>query len=359
MFFGLADGKPYTIEILNPEGNCDPVIELYAENGKTQLFRVDDGAAGINETLNVPSFTADGIYYVRILNKSGVYGEETAYELKVYRPGAFMLGVIAGTIESAANRAPMSGVRLHTNGGQTAVSSQGEYEMPHPEGRFSLTVEAKGFKTVSENVEVPEGEIVIKNFTMVPESTTTSSIKPSTTTTRPSTTTTQPGTTTIRPSTTTIQTGTTTAQPFTTTTQPSTTTTQPSTTTTSVRKLCPAAFVFGGQETKEIKVLREYRDQVLAQSAKGKMLINAYYTHADEITAILASHPQLAERFRKCIKEANPSIENALIHKRLILSHKLRTQIISLAQDIKEHSSPYLGKGIERAIKKSSTVHNQ
>ena len=101
-------------------------------------------------------------------------------------------------------------------------------------------------------------------------------------------------------------------------------------------------------------MLREYRDQVLSQSAIGRVLINAYYIHADEITAILSSHPQLAERARDCIERAIPSIEKALIHKKLILSHKLRTQIISLARDIKDHSTPYLKNGIERAIKNNN-----
>lgn len=77
MFHGEA-GKPYTIEIRNPEERCDPVIELYDADGDTLLKRTQDELASNLEW----KCEEEGIYLVKVKNADPeIFGENTGYEI--------------------------------------------------------------------------------------------------------------------------------------------------------------------------------------------------------------------------------------------------------------------------------------
>lgn len=172
-FYGLA-GETYTIEAGNLGGLCNPVLELYAGDGITLL------GYGWNKIDNRVYFDwlcqDEGIYFVRAWNLSGAMGKDTEYDLRVYKPEAPLLGTIAGSVINSKTRALLTGVKIRTNGNQTALSQQGEYLIAHPEGTYTMTAEATGYRLFTDNVSVSEGEIVIKNISMVPITTSTSTI---------------------------------------------------------------------------------------------------------------------------------------------------------------------------------------
>ena len=51
-----------------------------------------------------------------------------------------------------------------------------------------------------------------------------------------------------------------------------------------------ASVVYGGENTLEVNVLREYRDNVLMQDGMGKKFIEFYYSGAGEKTAKFIEH---------------------------------------------------------------------
>jgi len=68
-----------------------------------------------------------------------------------------------------------------------------------------------------------------------------------------------------------------------------------------VRALCLAASVLGAED-RRLDDLRRFRDQVLAATPAGRVLIQLYYDHEDEIADMLATRPALAAQAR-CLME--------------------------------------------------------
>jgi hypothetical protein len=247
-------------------------------------------------------------------------GKDTEYELRVYKPEALLLGTIAGSVVDSRTRAALSGVTVRTNGGQSGQSQQGEYLIAHPEGTYSMTAEAAGYNIYTGSVSVTEGEIVIKNISMVAKTT-------STTTTVGSTTSTTTGS------------GSTTTSPSTTSSSTTTTTTRPG--------ICPVQQVVGSESSKEIRVFRQYRDQRLAKSAEGLVCIYLYYRHAPELNQIFAARPQLAAQAKALITQVLPAVEMSLKdHARVRFSHAHYQEACRLLMQIQGDASPGLRKAL-------------
>jgi len=166
-FYGLS-GEAYTIKASNLGSNCDTVIELYDSDGTTLLASMDDGFTGEDELLDW-ACPQDGIYYVKVRHyDSGVYGENTEYDLEVYRPIGPLFGFIMGTITNASTGEPMEGVQITTNGNASALSlPDGTYLMIHPAGMFTVTAKASGYTPVSyPDVEVSDAGMTTRDFKM-------------------------------------------------------------------------------------------------------------------------------------------------------------------------------------------------
>jgi hypothetical protein len=352
MFYGLS-GETYTIEAANLGSLCSPMLELYDGDGITLLGSGWSKISAENRVYFDWQCQTEGVYFVRAWNMSGAMGKDTEYTLRVYKPEAPLMGVIAGSVTDSKTHAFLGGVKIRTNGNQTAVSQRGEYEMAHPEGSFTLTAEVKGYQTFSGSVSVAEGEIAIKNITLVPRASSTTSIRTTTTTTAATVT---QSTTSISSSTTTTGAGlstTTSGNVSSTTTsapEPSTTSTinTPSTTTTSRKRLCPVQQLFNGEDTREVRVLRAFRDQLMAQSAIGNILINGYYKYDYEMEAIFTANPDLAVRAKKLIQGIAPVLESSLQNKqKVIISTEQFFAIQRILADFKKEASPEFGKIIE------------
>jgi hypothetical protein len=82
-FYGTG-GLPYTLHVLNPGPNCDPVIAVYDSTTATAPVSqpVDNHGPGQEETWTTLSLTRTGVYYLKLFNaNSSLYGAGTSYTL--------------------------------------------------------------------------------------------------------------------------------------------------------------------------------------------------------------------------------------------------------------------------------------
>ena len=167
-FYAVA-GETYTVEVSDTGSNCDAVIELYGTNGTSRITVKDDGGAGESEELNWVC-PQDGIYFVKVRNyEVSVYGENTAYALKVYRPIGPLSGFVTGIVLDGVNQLPLPNARIKSAAQQTAVSlTDGNYLMVHPPGTVQITSQMDGYISATHTVIVSEGGSVTQNFILTP-----------------------------------------------------------------------------------------------------------------------------------------------------------------------------------------------
>jgi DNA-binding beta-propeller fold protein YncE len=171
-FYGIAE-EIYEIEVTNPGDRCDAVIELYDTDGTTLLKGPrDDYREGEDELMDWRC-TRDGIYYVMIKHyEPGIFGDDTEYDLKIFRPIAAYIGFIEGIITNASSGNSIAGAVITTNDNASALSLDGgAYLIIHPAGSFTVTANAPGYIPSSyANVQVNEGGTTTRPFTLVPVS---------------------------------------------------------------------------------------------------------------------------------------------------------------------------------------------
>jgi uncharacterized protein YjiK len=171
-FYGIAE-EIYEIEVTNPGEHCDAVIELYDIDGTTLLKGPWDYYREGEDELMDWRCTRDGIYYVMIKHyEPGIFGDDTEYDLKIFRPIAAYIGFIEGIITNASSGNSIAGAVITTNDNASALSLDGgAYLIIHPAGSFTVTANAPGYIPSSyANVQVNEGGTTTRPFTLVPVS---------------------------------------------------------------------------------------------------------------------------------------------------------------------------------------------
>jgi len=171
-FYGIAE-EIYEIEVTNPGEHCDAVIELYDTDGTTLLKGPWDYYREGEDEFMDWRCTRDGIYYAMIKQYDpGVFGDDTGYDLKIFRPIAPFIGFIEGTITNASSGDSITGAVITTNDNASALSfDDGAYLIIHPAGSFTVTADAPGYIPSSyANVQINEGGTTTRPFTLVPVS---------------------------------------------------------------------------------------------------------------------------------------------------------------------------------------------
>ncbi|MCK9364544.1 MAG: Ig-like domain-containing protein [Syntrophales bacterium] len=161
-------GIVYEIKASNLGQYADVVLDLYDTDGETLLTSVDDGFNGQDELL---SWTAPekGIYYVRVRQyDAAVFGAETNYDLRIYRPVAPDIGTIRGIILSDTAQARISGAAILASLG-SAISSNGDFILKVEAGTVSVQAEANGYQSATiPNVQVQAGQETVVDISMLP-----------------------------------------------------------------------------------------------------------------------------------------------------------------------------------------------
>ena len=74
---------------------------------------------------------------------------------------------------------------------------------------------------------------------------------------------------------------------------------------------CAAESVLA-DDPESLSLLRQFRDDVLAKSEKGKALIKLYYENSPQIVQVIKKNPALKEKYRKSLKAIIPTIKKAV-----------------------------------------------
>ncbi len=105
---------------------------------------------------------------------------------------------------------------------------------------------------------------------------------------------------------------------------------------------------------KEVQMLRQFRDQRLAQSSAGQLLIKLYYQHSAEVSLLLEKNPRLAAEAKKLITNLLPALSaNKDQNRKIVLSKPQRAAVMSLLQMVQEHASPALKQALSRVVRLS------
>ncbi|MDM8522756.1 dockerin type I repeat-containing protein [Desulfococcaceae bacterium HSG8] len=124
-FYGLK-GESYVVKVIDPEPDCDIVIELYEANSAAAL----ENSADDDEYL----LLKDGIHYVKLSNDNpDKYGEFTGYKVEVILKKMPEAVLFTGTVTNAFSRIPLGDVMLKTSQNYSALSEgdDGSYTMYH------------------------------------------------------------------------------------------------------------------------------------------------------------------------------------------------------------------------------------
>ena len=336
-FYGYVDD--YNVYVTGVGSRCAIVIEIYKRDGKTLFIKpFDETGAGEDVTFTL-DVTEEDIYFVRLRNSDpATYGEDTEYKLmvKVTTSGKPLpSGIVVGFISDSESGEGINNGLIKTNAGAAALPDRGYYIMLHPAGGYFLTVTADGYLTAVTQFQLDAGQQIIKDISMTPDgSASTSSTSSSTSTSTAASTT----TTTVDTTTTIVHTTTTTVG------ETNTTTSMDGTTTTTsiddgdykgglgepcyedgtcneglkcvglVCMKCPASSILD-EDDPRLDTIRQFRDELLAKSTMGRKLTELYYKNGKKIIAILDRYPEVKNLTKKLLESLVPVMEMMLKNK--------------------------------------------
>ncbi len=131
-------------------------------------------------------------------------------------------------------------------------------------------------------------------------------------------------------------------------------------TTTTIR--CVFTETLSLEGSKEIDVIRSFRDNRLQHTEAGLRFIYYYYRHATELIGILDSNPDIADPARGLSAALAAAIQSGIRADRQILfSEKQCNEIRMLLEDIDTHASAELHRAIESSLNtlKEDTFWNE
>lgn len=251
-FYGVTKRPAiaYKIELKNIGVNAQAGIELYDSDGTTLLLENKDEGETLVLTFDCRK---QGVYYIKIANHSPeLFGEGTEYELSISFPTGPIAGtgVISGMITDVATGAVIDGALIKTSGSISDISSKGFYLMLHPAGFFTVSVTATGYPTRVVSCTVTSGENLTQDFALGIGGSDNGSI-------------------------------------------------------------CLAESLYG-EHAAATRLLRSYRDRVLAKTIAGRAVIGIYNAISRRLTPVMTDSPRLREALRESLDSLLPLIQRQL-----------------------------------------------
>ena len=149
--------------VIDPVGDdLDVQVELYKEGQEEFLIDADLKFAGDFETIDY-TITEEGLYYIRVSAADILFGDDTAYEIRVNDGRAGSLGKVTGFITSSTTGEGLRLARVKTDTpGYGALSLPGgSYSLTHPsDNNVNVTYIAAGFAVNTITVDVLEDDTV-------------------------------------------------------------------------------------------------------------------------------------------------------------------------------------------------------
>jgi hypothetical protein len=101
----------------------------------------------------------------------------------------------------------------------------------------------------------------------------------------------------------------------------------------------------------KLKVLRNYRDNILTRSKSGIKYIKLYYQHAPEVTSLLIKDRELRKEAKELLNYLIPEIKLILKSKKIeLLNSKLKNKIINFLNQVQGKANPELEAAIEKLM---------
>jgi len=165
-FYALKDIL-YEMKAYNLGSRADVVLELYNSNGDRIIGPIDDGTSGQQE---IADWTCpnNGIYYLRARQYDPtIFGDQTQYDLKIYRPVApDNIGIIKGIITSDRNMAMIASAAVQASLG-SALAQNGTFTMKVEAGtNINIQVTADNYAATTKQVNVIANQETDVNIVM-------------------------------------------------------------------------------------------------------------------------------------------------------------------------------------------------
>ena len=120
--------------------------------------------------------------------------------------------------------------------------------------------------------------------------------------------------------------------------------------------MCPIALTLDGK-SKEIKLLRRVRDEIISRDTPGKQYVKLYYRHYIEVSLILLEDQETRDNVATLVKKLIPSIPSYLENNRLLVSREMNDEVISVLDLVERRSGPALKtdiRKVKRDLKKGN-----
>jgi DNA-binding beta-propeller fold protein YncE len=170
-FYAMA-GNIYRIFTSNADLNCDPVIALYGQDGKTKLYESNDGVGNEQEVINW-TCTEDGVYYVLVnnFNKDSIDGQDTGYDLRINNAATIFNGTINGYVRIEGTEIPIGDAIIRTSKNLADISLPGgTYRIGgHESGDALIFAEANGYYSYTASIYVNSISITRHDIYLTPQ----------------------------------------------------------------------------------------------------------------------------------------------------------------------------------------------
>jgi 3-methyladenine DNA glycosylase Mpg len=114
--------------------------------------------------------------------------------------------------------------------------------------------------------------------------------------------------------------------------------------------------MFKDEKSREVQVIRKFRNRRMTKSFTGIVLVYLYYANTEELTNILSANPELANSAAVLIRELVPdtalSLENS---SNITLTQRQYHEIVNILSAIRVEASPKLKNTIAYTLKKLET----
>ena len=170
LFYGVKD-VTYSIEAFDLGNQCDVVLEIYNNDGKTLIKGKWNWSGTASNEFMSWQCPEDNIYYLKVYNYLSTSGLDTGYAIKIYRPIGVFPGFISGLIKDNRNNTPIGGVKLRTiNGTGSGLSGRdGIYVIVDEEGIYTLEAIVDGFEKYKTNVRIFPLDETPLNIHLIPQ----------------------------------------------------------------------------------------------------------------------------------------------------------------------------------------------
>ncbi len=121
---------------------------------------------------------------------------------------------------------------------------------------------------------------------------------------------------------------------------------------------CLLSNLLGGQDRRQLQLLRAFRNEVLSRTSAGTYLSGLYYRHSPEITALVHGNSSIRDALSGCTADLMPLVARALSGRTAELGVHDRSALVDCLELVKQHASPALARDIDDILLRVETARS-